>query len=60
MAKMAKKWTKNWKMATVKLGGSKSMAVLLPALSGKSIWLKMAKMALNGNFLPEMAYQSLN
>lgn len=60
MAKMAKKWTESWKMATVTLGGPKNMAVLLLALSAKSVRLKMAKMALNGKFLPAMAYQSLN
>lgn len=47
-------------MATAKLGGSKNMAVLLPALSGKSILLKIVKMALNGKFLPAMAYHVLN
>lgn len=60
MAKMAKKWTESWKMVTATLGGPKNVAVLLSALSEKSVWLKMAKMALNGKFLPEMAYQSLN
>lgn len=47
-------------MATAKLGGLKKMAVLLPALSGKPIRLKMAKMALNSKFLPEVDYQVLN